>query len=627
MEEFLVQNAKRYQSLVKAFRPGASTQTSIESKSSTSPDIVVSTRIRPLLDEEDAAGFSESVFPRDAQPGVVDVHELRRTVRGLPTLTSSNYQVDRVFGSDAKTEDVYDVVSHLVPFACSGGIGTLFAYGQTGSGKTFTVSGLEKMVVKALMEGDLHKSRKIFITIIELAGNSSYDLLNSRKPISILEDSFGVTQLAGAQEYEAKSTNDVLGLIETATSFRRTQSTQKNDVSSRSHAICRVRIEKAADETSEDGILYLIDLAGSEAARDMASHGADRMKETREINASLSVLKDCIRGKVEADALAAVSLTASKSERMKMKKPHVPFRQSALTKVLKHVFDPVGTRNCKTVVIACVNPSIVDVGASKNTLRYAEMLRVLVPNAKPAAYNPAVPATWSNKQLKEWVDNNSGSPPIQSSVLAPTETGPQLLRLPAPEFEARCMKTPGMNIEQAKAFRSKLWQLHIDSQRALQQSDAPSAAESEEPDTILGHLTMAERSSSREVDPKLSILPFKDRIRPGTVVSWTPPANFPLGLPGGMNMVLVLCPAEAAGEAAKTVFGSQANSPASGEDNEMATGSGKAKRYLCALIVPGLMSETYEVNLWRQIVVDTEAMNAEICLEYDPATRYYYMAV
>lgn len=86
-----------------------------------------------------------------------------------------------MFGSEAKTEDVYDVVSHLVPFACSGGIGTLFAYGQTGSGKTFTVSGLEKMVVKALMEGDLHKSRKIFITIIELAGNSSYGGFSSHK--------------------------------------------------------------------------------------------------------------------------------------------------------------------------------------------------------------------------------------------------------------------------------------------------------------------------------------------------------------------------------------------------------------------------------------------------------------
>lgn len=198
----------------------------------------------------------------------------------------------------------------------------------------------------------------------------------------------------------------MLSLIETATSFRRTEPTQKNDVSSRSHAICRVRIELTTDHTVEDGLLYLIDLAGSEAARDVATHGAERMKETREINASLSVLKDCIRAKVEADALAAVALTASKSEKMKMKKPHVPFRQSALTKVLKHVFDPAGTRSCKTVVIACVNPSIVDVGASRNTLRYAEMLRVLVPNAKPVANQADVPMTWSNAKLKEWIDNN-----------------------------------------------------------------------------------------------------------------------------------------------------------------------------------------------------------------------------
>lgn len=86
MEEFLVQNAKRYQALVKAFKPGASTQTSTLANASTSPDIVVSTRIRPLSDEEASAGFSDSVFTREAQPGVVDVHELRRPVRGLPTL-------------------------------------------------------------------------------------------------------------------------------------------------------------------------------------------------------------------------------------------------------------------------------------------------------------------------------------------------------------------------------------------------------------------------------------------------------------------------------------------------------------------------------------------------------------
>lgn len=208
-----------------------------------------------------------------------------------------------------------------------------------------------------------------------------------------------------------------------------------------------------------------------------------------------------------------------------------------------------------------------------------------------------------------------------SDLLAPTETGTQLLRLPAPEFEARSMKTPGVTVEQAKAFRSKLWQLHVDSQRAAQQGDAPSAAESDQPDTILGHLTMAERSSSRELDPNMATLPFKRRIRPGMVVSWTPPPDFPLGLPGGMNLAMVLCPTNAAGNAAQNLFGHQIESSNLDQDET------KPEGYLCTLIMPGIMSETYEVNLWRQVVIEVGTMNAEVCLEYDPATRYYYIAV
>lgn len=223
------------------------------------------------------------------------------------------------------------------------------------------------------------------------------DLLNGRKAFSILEDSFGVTQLAGALEKHVTVVDEVISLIEGAARFRRTESTEKNDSSSRSHAICRIRIENHSMPEAEDGLLYLVDLAGSEAARDKAKHGADRMKETREINTSLSVLKDCIRGRAEADALSAA---ASK------KKPYIPFRQSALTKVLKHVFDPKGMRSCKTVVIACVNPSLLDIGPSKNTLRYAEMLRVPVPEKKGVVYDPASPMTWTNAQVKEWITAN-----------------------------------------------------------------------------------------------------------------------------------------------------------------------------------------------------------------------------
>lgn len=291
-------------------------------------------------------------------------------------LQSFNYEVDRLFDSQTTTEEIYeDLRVDLVPFAWSGGIATLFTYGQTSSGKTFTVTGLEQLVAESLMDGSLDGDRQIRLTIVDLAGNSAHDLLDARKPVAILEDSFGATHLAGATEQLVQDKHEMLALIERAASFRRTATTFRNDVSSRSHAICRIRISDPS--TNSDGLLYLIDLAGSEAARDIAAHGADRMRETREINLSLSVLKDCIRGKAKSDLL-----TLSGDLTSKQRLPHVPLRQSALTRVLKHVFDPAESRPCKTIVIACLNPSLADVGSSKNTLRYAEMLRVLVPETK-----------------------------------------------------------------------------------------------------------------------------------------------------------------------------------------------------------------------------------------------------
>jgi kinesin family protein 2/24 len=145
----------------------------------------------------------------------------------------------------------------------------------------------------------------------------------------------------------------------------------------------------------------MIDLAGSESARDVAVHGPDRMRETRQINISLSVLKDCIRG--NAQAATAPSSNAANPGR---KSPHIPFRQSALTRVLKHVFDPASTRACRTVVIACVNPSLADVSPSKNTLRFAELLRVLVPVAPERDAGGQGAMSWTNAQLKTWIDAN-----------------------------------------------------------------------------------------------------------------------------------------------------------------------------------------------------------------------------
>ncbi|KAF7714022.1 Uncharacterized protein PECH_000530 [Penicillium ucsense] len=363
MEQFLLDNAARHQMLVQRFKPP---RQKTGSKSKTTPsNITVVTRVRPISSEEESSGQVVAVFPRSDSSGAVDLHELRRVVRGFPPLISSSFRPGKVFGADVQTKIIYDDVVHsLIPWAWDGNVGTLFAYGQTGSGKTFTVRGIEHLVAQSLFDGTLEGERNIYLAIFELAGNSAYDLLNARASFPVREDHLGTTQLVGIQEFQIGSTSELLALLDTANELRKSAPTVKNDGSSRSHAVCRIRFERPSQEPGRDGILYLIDLAGSEAARDVFSHSTERMKETREINMSLSVLKDCIRSMPGMD----------KGDGPAPSKAYIPFRQSTLTKVLKHLFDPSESRQCRTTVIACINPSFLDTGASKNTLRYAEML-------------------------------------------------------------------------------------------------------------------------------------------------------------------------------------------------------------------------------------------------------------
>ncbi|KAH9905872.1 P-loop containing nucleoside triphosphate hydrolase protein [Xylariomycetidae sp. FL2044] len=619
MDQFLLQNATLYQNLVKSLKPPPAPPPAKAAMEPASADMIVSARIRPLLDEDASAGFPRAVFPRSSGHGVVDIHDLYHHPRGRPVLKSFNYQVDKLFTSRATTKEIFDdLLVNLVPFAWDGGVGTLFAYGQTGSGKTFTISRLEQLVVESLMEKNEKGERRVCLAVFELAGNAAFDLLNARAPISILEDSFGVTQLAGAVEVRVQNRDEVMTLIERATSFRRSAPTFKNDASSRSHSICRIRIEDQSAGT--EGFLYLVDLAGSEAARDVAVHGADRMRETREINMSLSVLKECIRSKAQWDALVSSSPGSPKS---KAKKPHVPFRQSALTKVLKHVFDPVGGRATKTVVIACVNPSLADVGPSKNTLRYAELLRVLVPKSEKIETKPGVPMSWTNAQLKDWITKNSGKPPISASSLARAASGAQLLRLPAEEFEVRCRESVGVSREQARAFRSKLWQLHVHSQRVGVSSSTTSGSgptTSSKTDLVQDGIGIIDSSCSKAVSSESSAAPFKERIRPGMVVSLSePPAST-----SDTRLAVVLCPLEHSGVTSK----SSSDRPLKQQDVGKHGGDRSSiARYVCALVTPGLTPEAYEVNLWRQLVVDVSMMEKEVFLEYDNKTRYYYMSI
>ena len=140
-------------------------------------------------------------------------------------------------------------------------------------------------------------------------------------------------------------------IIDFGHSERTTHCTAANDTSSRSHAICQVKVKDSAGKTI--GKLLLVDLAGSERAADTQSNNRQRRMEGAEINKSLLALKECIRA-------------------LDTKSGHVPFRASKLSMVLRDSF--LGN-NAKIVMIACINPGSSSADHTLNTLRYAERLK------------------------------------------------------------------------------------------------------------------------------------------------------------------------------------------------------------------------------------------------------------
>lgn len=215
----------------------------------------------------------------------------------------------------------------------------------------------------------------------------------------------------------------------------------------------------------------------------------------------------------------------------------------------------------------------------------------------------------------------SGIPPIDPDLLAPTESGAQLLRLPATDFERRCMKTPGVSTQQAKAFRLKLWQMHVNSQHAGNKSNTkqPNSNGATETDTMFARLGLTNGSSSRDSHSAPSKVLFKNRIRPGMVVSWNLPdaKDSKIDIPGALKLAAVLCPVDAVQPAFEQAVDLTGNSTE--EDGDT--------RYLCTLITPGQTPDAYELNLWRPIIIGVSQMENEVILEYDAGTRYYYISV
>lgn len=232
----------------------------------------------------------------------------------------------------------------------------IFAYGQTGSGKVLPLSTnsfqltchfFSSFSVKTYtMEGPIHDRGvnflalqelfmqtqqrsmshqfSVHISMLEIYNEQLRDLLNVNNPkkLDVRLTNQGSTYVPDLTEMEVRSAVAAWELIQLGASNRSIAETQSNDRSSRSHCLVTVSVnsENLLTGSTAHAKLWLVDLAGSERVKKSGVEGAS-LKEASFINKSL-----CTLGNV--------------FEALEQKSPHIPYRDSKLTFLLK---DALGT--------------------------------------------------------------------------------------------------------------------------------------------------------------------------------------------------------------------------------------------------------------------------------------------
>ncbi|CAD2215029.1 Microtubule binding/Kinesin motor domain containing protein, putative [Angomonas deanei] len=298
----------------------------------------------------------------------------------------------------------------LIDHVLDGFHATIFAYGQTGSGKTHTMEGITYVRNgKGAMVPDVENSSSdqhgLLLRSIQLLydrararqggegtvsdgeevakGSTcdeqytfrcSYLQIYNEKVTDLLNnstsskegrgdglairwchgDTFKVQNLV---KWECESPQSMRDALFRGIKQKVVSSHAMNLQSSRSHCMFTIEVECRNTRTGRvirTSEFTFVDLAGSEKLGMLAANpSAKMMKESININTSLLAL-----GKV---------IMALADKKKKRGASHVPYRDSKLTKLLKHSLGG----NSFTVMIACINPSDSYIEETTSTLLYA----------------------------------------------------------------------------------------------------------------------------------------------------------------------------------------------------------------------------------------------------------------
>ncbi|KAL6716943.1 kinesin-like nuclear fusion protein [Lecanora helva] len=328
-------------------------------------NIRVFCRVRPTLDGD--ASSAKINYPDDGgdskEVEVMGAEE--KSSLGNITTKKHAFAFDRVFGPKSQNQDVFEEISQLVQSALDGYNVCIFCYGQTGSGKTHTMSAHDGMIPLAVNQiydtataleekGWKYSMEGSFVEVYNEVLN---DLLGKadefdKKKHEIKHDTAkGKTTITDITTVQLDSPDKVQSILSKASNNRSVASTKANERSSRSHSVFILKLTGENSVTGEkcEGTLNLVDLAGSERLSHSGATG-DRLKETQNINKSLSCLGDVIG-----------ALGQGKEG------GHIPYRNSKLTYLLQ--FSLGG--NSKTLMFVMISPLQAHLSETLTSLKFA----------------------------------------------------------------------------------------------------------------------------------------------------------------------------------------------------------------------------------------------------------------
>ncbi|XP_021039554.1 kinesin-like protein KIFC2 isoform X1 [Mus caroli] len=280
------------------------------------------------------------------------------------------FRLDWVFPQDASQEEVFRQLEPAVLSCLQGYSVCIFTYGQTGTGKTYSMEGPPEdpgiapralqLLFREMGTGGHHQ---VTLSMVEIYNEAVRDLLATGPPERLVvrqgPAGQGGIQVAGLTHWDVPNLETLHQMLSLGRNNRATAATVMNQHSSRSHALVTLTLRAASPPRAQGitGTLHLVDLAGSERVwkAGVASpvqrdpNGARRLREAQAINRSLLAL---------GGVMAA----------LRARRPHVPFRDSQLTRLLQ----PALCAGTTAILLLQISTRAEDLGETICSLKFAE---------------------------------------------------------------------------------------------------------------------------------------------------------------------------------------------------------------------------------------------------------------